>query len=120
MRVLFIDDDQMLCSTLKEIFSGQEDVVVQRCVSEAEGLAAIKEVGPDVIFLDGDLTRLGAEGLAIAERMYQRLRIYTTTGREDLQESFWTRFEIKHVSKLDIRGLVAFVDKLRRGGGSQE
>ncbi|MDO8470222.1 MAG: response regulator [bacterium] len=113
MRFLLIDDDPTFCVLTKEFFFAQEDVAVRRCTSVAEGLSAIDEVRPDVIFLDGDLTRLGAEGLEIAEKIHPRVKIYTTTGREDIQEAFQTRFGIDHVSKLDIPAIRALIDKLR-------
>ena len=115
MKFLLIDDNPDFCVSMKEFFSAQEDVAVRRCTSVAEGLSAIDEVRPDVIFLDGDLTRLGAEGLEIAEKIHPRVKIYTTTSREDIQEAFQTRFGIDHVSKLDIRVIPALIGKLRAG-----
>lgn len=116
MKFLLIDDDINYCEMFREYFEGKyPNVAVRRCTSVAEGLSAIDEVRPDVIFLDGDLTRCGAEGLQIAEKIHPRVKIYTTTSREDIQEAFQTRFGVDHVSKLDIRAIPALIDKLRAG-----
>jgi DNA-binding NarL/FixJ family response regulator len=77
IRVLLIDDHELVRSGIRALLEKSEDI---RVVGEAgeghEGLACIKEVNPDVVLLDISLPGLnGLEVAAKARRDFPRLRI---------------------------------------------
>ena len=52
IRLLAVDDSALIRRLLTEIFSGHPDIAVTFARSGAEALVVMKELKPDVIFLD--------------------------------------------------------------------
>ena len=111
MKFLIIDDDIDYCEALREYFAGMyPNVAVRQCISVEDALAAIGEMQPDVLFLDGDLTFRGAEGLEVARQISPHIKVYTTTGNGMVQAIFKSQFGIDHVSKSDLVGFGRIIE----------
>lgn len=101
MRYLFIDDDKDLLRSLKMAFDENPNVVFAECHSVEDGLQAIAQNSPNVIFLDHQLTEGGSEGFEIADKT-TGTKIYTTTSNS------WARVEyeergIEAIRKTDLK-----------------
>jgi len=53
MKVLLVDDDQLVCSSLKIILSADKEIdVVGSATSGMEGIALYRKFLPDVLLMD--------------------------------------------------------------------
>lgn len=86
-KFLFIEDDAEFLRSLKLAFNGKSNVVFAECHSVEDGLKAIAEEKPDVIFLDHHLSEGGNEGLEIAGRV-SGVKIYTTTSNTNVLPAY--------------------------------
>jgi two-component system, LytTR family, response regulator len=68
MRVLLIDDEPHALSYLRELLTNEADVsIVGEAASGAEGLNLIRELSPDLVFLDIQMP--GLDGFELLERI---------------------------------------------------
>lgn len=69
MKVLIIDDETLARDLLKSYLKGEEDIeVVGECANGFEGMKAIQEQQPDLVFLDVQMPKLnGFEMLELLE-----------------------------------------------------
>ncbi len=71
IRILIVDDDPLVRSGLALILGGSADLeVVGQCANGAEGLAAVDELGPDVVLMDIRMPVM--DGLEATERLAER------------------------------------------------
>lgn len=69
MRVMILDDEQLVLNHLKEILSQFEDVeIVYESTSAREALRHFDEVNPEVIFADIEMPEMN--GVELAERIF--------------------------------------------------
>jgi ActR/RegA family two-component response regulator len=70
------DDDQWLLIFKKKL--PNEDIAFAKCTTVEDAFQAITMYGPEIIFLDHNLTTNGDEGLYIADHV-NGVKIYSTT-----------------------------------------
>jgi two-component system LytT family response regulator len=71
IRVLIIDDEPLARKRLRELLKDDPDVVVAgECANGAETIVAIRELAPDLIFLDVQMP--GVDGLTVSEKLNNR------------------------------------------------
>jgi len=76
IRVLVVDDHDFFRQCLVEVLNSSQDVeAVGECEDGAEVLAAVHELGPDVVLMDVHMKNLSGFGAAAAVR-----RNHPTTG----------------------------------------
>lgn len=100
-KFLFIEDDAAFLRSLTRAFNGKSNVVFAECHSVEDGLKAIAEEKPDVIFLDHHLTEGGNEGLEIAGRV-SGVKIYTTTSNTSVLPAY-KAMGIEAIRKTDLK-----------------
>ena len=70
MRVMILDDEQLILNHLKEILSGFEDInVVFESTSPRDALKNFDEADPDVVFVDISMPEMN--GMELAERIFE-------------------------------------------------
>ena len=53
IRVLIVDDEPLARKRLRELLKGDSEIaIVGECANGAETLSAVRELSPDLIFLD--------------------------------------------------------------------
>ncbi len=68
IRVLIVDDEPLARKRLRELLKDDPDVVISgECANGAETVAAVRELAPDLIFLDVQMP--GVDGLAVSETL---------------------------------------------------
>lgn len=68
VRVLIADDQKIACEVLRRLLRFEENVeVVGTCTSGPEALEAIKQLNPDLVFLDVQMP--GLDGFEVVERL---------------------------------------------------
>lgn len=84
-KVLIIDDDDLVASSLKKILTKQ-NYDVQTCLDAGEANAKVEEFQPDVILLDIYLTtHNGIDILKILKKSYSSIPIIMITGYADVK-----------------------------------
>lgn len=84
-RILFIDNNKDIIDIFRRAFSDRIDVEIhfRRCLKAEDALKAIEEIGPDVLFLDHNLSPFSeGEGLEVAKVLKSKKReakIYATS-----------------------------------------
>jgi len=73
MRVVLVEDQNLLLEALADAIGGRGVEVVGRARSDAEALAVIEDTSPDLVVLDIRLPpNYSDEGLRVAEHVRQR------------------------------------------------
>jgi two-component system, LytTR family, response regulator len=73
VRVLIADDQQIACEVLRRLLRYEENVqVIGTCSTGPETLEAIKQLNPDLVFLDVQMP--GLNGFEVVERLPENRR----------------------------------------------
>lgn len=68
IRVLIVDDEPLARKRLRELLKDDSEVVIiGECANGAETISAVRELAPDLIFLDVQMP--GLDGLAVSETL---------------------------------------------------
>lgn len=106
-KFLLVDDNRDLLDAVHVVFPS---ILIRECHSTADALCAIKEVCPDVLFLDHQLTRDGNEGFEVADQT-SGVKIYSTTSNSSPSiTKGYKRRGIEVIGKTDINKLSSIID----------
>lgn len=118
VKSLMIDDEMPVINLMK---SGAEyykwkDFTAFQCHSVESATQKIKEIMPDILFLDHNIGDMGSEGLIIAKeaiKINPNIKLYSTTddfasASEDYREN---NIEIEHVDKWAIKIIGGIIDE---------
>jgi two-component system LytT family response regulator len=68
MRVLIADDEPLACERLRTLLASERDItIVAECHDGSAAVAAIKDLGPDLVFLDVQMPEM--DGFAVLEAL---------------------------------------------------
>ena len=68
MRVLIVDDEPLACERLRTLLAGERDVtIVAECHDGRAAVAAIRDLAPDLVFLDVQMPEM--DGFAVLEAL---------------------------------------------------
>ncbi len=82
IKALIIDDEPLACMMLKEYLSGQEDIDVVACCHDGfEGIKAIQQYQPDLVFLDVQMPKLN--GFEMLELLDEAPGVIFTTAFDE-------------------------------------
>ena len=95
IRVLIVDDEPLARKRLRELLKDDSEIaIIGECLNGAETIAAIKELSPDLIFLDVQMP--GMDGLAVSE---------TLKGKHGPLIIFVTAYENYAVKAFDVQAI---------------
>ncbi len=84
-RILIIDDDNLVCTSLKRLLV-KLNYEVETCLEGEKGLSVIDKFGPDLILLDIYLTTVsGLDVLKDIQKVHQHIPIIMITGYADVK-----------------------------------
>ncbi|MGH9831418.1 MAG: LytR/AlgR family response regulator transcription factor, partial [Blastocatellia bacterium] len=95
IRVLIVDDEPLARKRLRELLKDDPDVAIAgECANGAETVAAVRELAPDLIFLDVQMP--GVDGLAVSE---------TLNGKQSPLVIFVTAYDQYAVRAFDLQAV---------------
>lgn len=116
IKVMLVDDEPHICMILEKIIEKQEDYqVVAKCQDFATALVNFRKYGPDVVFMDIDLS--GDDGLECAKIMTElspKVKIIFATAHSEYMANAFEIYAFDYLVKpFDMERVVRTLDRIR-------
>lgn len=116
INVLVVDDEPQICMILEKIIEKQEGYqVIAKCQDFATALVAFRKHGPDVVFMDIDLS--GDDGMECAKIMTElspKVKIIFATAHSEYMANAFEIYAFDYLVKpFDMERVVRTLDRIR-------
>lgn len=115
MRVIIIDDEPLARSLLRELLEEQKDIqIIEECGDGFEGLKAIQELQPDLIFLDVQMPKI--TGFEMLELLDNPPSVIFTTAYDEFALKAFDVNAVDYLLKpVNPQRLQKALDKIKNG-----